>query len=727
MDDEWREVCMHFIQNPVRLMIIWVLAVLGWSGGMPASSSGAPADLAVYAESLASGWADWSWNTTVSFASHTRVHGGSNAIAVTFSQAWDGFQLGRSAPLDLSGYNALRFWIHGGSGGQTIQVSLSRGGAVCLSAAQTVHATASWQMVEIPLADLGNPPQVTTMMWFNNTSGSQPDFYLDDISFVSTTASPAAVLAGPALSVDAAAGVHSISQLIYGMNFADEDLAAELKLPVRRWGGNATTRYNWQNDTSNHASDWYFQNIPNDNSHPELLPDGSASDQFIDQDRRTGTQTLLTVPLIGWTPKSRARACGFSIAKYGGQDDAASDNSDCGNGLQGGAKLTGNDPKDTSTAITPSFVQNWIAHLKTRYGSAASGGVSLYNLDNEPMLWNSTHRDVHPLPVSYDEMKQRTIDYAAAIKAADPGAQILGPVLWGWSAYFYSAKDVADGGNWWDTRSDRKAHGDVPFLPWYLQQMKAYNDQTGTRILDYVDVHIYPQGTGVFSASAGDASTQALRLRSTRALWDRNYVDESWIADKVYLIPRLHDWVAAYYPGTRTAISEYSWGAMCHINGALAQADVLGIFGREQLDLATLWDPPTAAQPGAYAFRMYRNYDGLGSTFGDLSVSALSADPDQLSIFAAKRAQDGALTVMVINKSSADLTSAVNLSNFAGLSAAKAYRYSSAQLNAIQTLPDQALGNGSFNATFVANSITLWVIPASTSLSKHLYLATVRK
>src|SRR5436190_18539094 len=80
-----------------------------------------------------------------------------------------------------------------------------------------------------------------------------------------TAPSPSASGSGPALSVDAAAGLHSISPNIYGLNFADEDLANDIDLPVRRWGGNTTTRYNWQLDIANHASDWYFQNIPEDN------------------------------------------------------------------------------------------------------------------------------------------------------------------------------------------------------------------------------------------------------------------------------------------------------------------------------------------------------------------------------------------------------------------------------------------------------------------------------
>ena len=66
---------------------------------------------------------------------------------------------------------------------------------------------------------------------------------------------------GPALSVDAAASQHAISPYIYGLNFAKESFANEIKLPVRRWGGNATTRYNWQTGNTNAGNDWYYENM----------------------------------------------------------------------------------------------------------------------------------------------------------------------------------------------------------------------------------------------------------------------------------------------------------------------------------------------------------------------------------------------------------------------------------------------------------------------------------
>src|SRR5262245_46867992 len=124
--------------------------------------------------------------------------------------------------------------------------------------------------------------------------------------------------------------------------------------------------------------------------------------------------------MIGWTAKSRPTGhpydCGFKVSKYGGQDGADPYDPDCGNGMKGGAPITNNTPTDTSTPVGPQFAQDWITHLIGRYGAASTGGVKLYNLDNEPGLWDSTHRDVHPQHPKYDELRDRTYEYAAAIK-----------------------------------------------------------------------------------------------------------------------------------------------------------------------------------------------------------------------------------------------------------------------------------------------------------------------
>jgi hypothetical protein len=179
----------------------------------------------------------------------------------------------------------------------------------------------------------------------------------------------------------------------------------------------------------------------------------------------------------------------------------------------------------------------------------------------------------------------------------------------------------------------------------------------------------------------------------------------------VKLIPRMRAWVAQNLPGTKLAITEYNWGGTESLNGALAQADVLGIFGREGVGLATMWDPPAATQPAAFAFRIYRNYDGNGKRFGDASVKALSEDQGKLSIYAATRSSDGTLTVVVINKTNTTLRSTVSLRGVTPSGPAAVFTYSGGDLHSIVHGPDQNVTASGFTRTFPADSITLLAIP----------------
>jgi hypothetical protein len=168
---------------------------------------------------------------------------------------------------------------------------------------------------------------------------------------------------------------------------------------------------------------------------------------------------------------------------------------------------------------------------------------------------------------------------------------------------------------------DRNNHAGADYLTWLLGQMRQSSTSAGRRLLDVFTVHYYPQG-GEFSDDVS-SGMQLRRNRSTRSLWDPNYVDETWINDRVQLIPRLKTWVNTQYAGTLVGITEYNWGAENHINGATTQADVFGIFGREGLDMGARWTTPASTTPTYKAMKMYRNYDGNKSTFGETSVSAV--------------------------------------------------------------------------------------------------------
>ncbi|MDR3714071.1 MAG: glycoside hydrolase family 44 protein [Puia sp.] len=682
---------------------------------MPCTVSTASSALTVYGDALNSAWADWSWDVTDNFAATSPVHSGKHSIAATITSGWGGLYLAASPAISSSPYDTLQFWVNGGSSGsRQVRVMLADGNYNLLSnnAVQVSMKAGVWTQVTLKLSSLAGPAQIGGIVWQDTSGAAQPTFYLDDISLSAQGTPPPGK--GPNLSIDAGSNRHVISPDIYGMNFAGATLGAALKIPVQRWGGNSTTRYNWQTNVFNTGSDWYFENIPE--STGGAVANGSASDLFVQQNIGYGAQSIITVPLLGWTPRAGSPAdhpydCGYKTSKYGDQMSTDPWDTDCGNGvLKNGHNVTGNNPLDTSTQIDSSFVTQWIGHLTGKFGYGLGGGVEFYELDNEPMLWNSTHRDVHPSPTTYDELLKRTLSIAPAIKSADGTAKTLGPVVWGWCAYLYSALDGCSAG------SDYQKHGNTYLVPWYLQQMQSYEKAHGIRILDYLDVHYYPASDNVALSDDVDSATQALRLRSTRSLWDPTYKDESWISQtqsggvSVQLIPRMKQWVSANYPSTKLSISEYNWGALGNINGALAEADVLGIFGREGLDLATLWSPPGQTDPGAFAFRMYRNYNGAGGAFGDINVQAASTNQDQVSVYAAQNSSNNALMIMAINKTAGALSSKVTLSNFTPQGSAAVYQYSQANLSAVVHAPNLAVTSSGFTAVLPGNSITLYVL-----------------
>jgi hypothetical protein len=551
--------------------------------------------------------------------------------------------------------------------------------------------------------------------------------------------------------------MHAISPYIYGMNAfsLDPNVEKQINLPVDRWGGDATSRYNYKLDVTNAASDWYFENGTGKTGQQ----DTSEFNQQVQNDVAVGAKTMGTVPVLGWVAKD-GTTCSFPSSDYPSQVGFDPYRASCGNGVYpdgvnqcsnaSGCNITGNDPTKTSTAVGPSWAGDWVTYLVSKFGKAADGGVAIYDLDNEPAWWDAVHRDVHPSPSTYDEVTNNGIATAKQIKNADPTAAVSGPVVDYWWNYFYSKKDIENGwGNgapcWepWSNPVDRTAHGGIPFIEYYLQQFKAAETGGGARLLDYLDLHTYfaasYNGNGVGLSTAGDTPEQKVRLNSTRVFWDPTYTDPNYpqpnyTTDANYtancatplqapqLIPMAQKWVADDYPGTKIAFTEYNWGGQENINGAVAQADILGIFGAYGLDLATLWGPPDPSKgqtPGLIAFEIYRNYDGKNSQFGDTSLKSASADQGELAVYGAERASDGALTIVVINKTYGSLTSTLSLQNFTSSgTTAQAFQYSSADLTKIASLPTVPIaapsGGGTTSTiagTFPAQSITLLMVP----------------
>lgn len=621
------------------------------SGAQMAETTPGAASLALvevaYQNGVKPGWEAKGWNDL--------ELQGSGPAKVMMSEL-GGWSLRRQQPLQ-DAYSGLAFRYKAPSAyGDFLEVRLDAADKtvfprVRIGAQHVVNHQDDWVQVLVPWPEL-NPrmqPFDRVIMRAHKRVGSEW-VQLDSLGFTSAEAamgmtapdmgmSMVRKAVGPArpasLSVDCTAPSHFISPQIYGIAF---DALKERKgtdqwdlgATVRRWGGNPTSRYNWKLNAWNTANDWFFRNTaPGDQSQ-------YTYDDFLMANRAHGLQSALTLPMLGWVAKDMS-SVSFPQSKFGSQEKMDPEVKEAGNGRStAGRELTPPAPSQTSVPAPPEFIADWVRALRQK-DLKRGRSVHMYFLDNEPMLWNSTHRDVHPEPATYDELLGRTLSYGTAVREADPDAVIAGPAEWGWTGYFRSAADVAKGAT---PDADRKAHGNLPLLTWYLRKLREQEKKSGVRILDVVDVHYYPQADGV-SPDKGektDPETAALRIRSTRALWDPNYKDESWIGEPVRLIPRLKKMVEENYPGRGIAIGEYNFGAAKHMSGGLAQAEALGRFAEAGISAAFYFTSPPARSPAWWAFRAYRNFDGKGGSFQNTYVP--SSAEEGTSLFAS-RSEDG--------------------------------------------------------------------------------------
>ncbi len=587
--------------------------------------------ISVYDGALQPGWNSWGWGQ------HTLPKTG--PAVVDFS-SWGGIVFGHSEVEDSLG--AFVFRVRAPEGhGDFLEVFL--GGRAAKTPFPTVRLKPShyadvgggFREALVPMSEL-NPGRApfdsVTLRAFKAVPSAQ--VLIDAVSFSKPSAAHPSEALAVAVRVECEKATTPIDARIYGIARGVGSSGES----GHRVGGNAMTRLNWDaGNLWNAGSDWFFEN--------HAGKDGVWD--WIAGARKNGLNLALVVPMIGWVAKD-GTSVGFPTSKFGKQQKHDPQRPEAGDGFSpDGKPLDPLPPTHTSVEASPATVEKWIRRVRESDGGQAAQSPHIYILDNEPSLWNTTHRDVHPQPVSYDELLRRTIDYGTAIRRADPEGVLAGPAEWGWSAYFYSAKDLASG---WDRRPDRLAHGNVPLVPWYLQRLAAYEKEHGVRLLDLLDLHFYPAAEGVYGdRAATDERTAALRIRSTRALWDPEYRDESWINEHVKLIPRMKDWIAQNYPGRGIMFGEWSFGAHDHVSGALAIAETLGRFGQHGVSAAYYWDTLPEGSAGYYAFRAFRNFDGRGAKFLELSVPT-QALPG-ISLFASTdRAKDNLVLVLLNNE-----------------------------------------------------------------------------
>lgn len=482
---------------------------------------------------------------------------------------------------------------------------------------------------------------------------------------VSPARPPQAEAANPApstvnvnVNIDVLSNRHLISSYVYGGAYPkDAPTITDSGLSVVRWGGNSTSRYNWKLFTYNAANDWYFEDF----AYTEIGDGDSA--KFIQDVKSAGSHPLMTMPMLPWVANTAENGSNghwsFSVAKFGAQCAADPFNTDAGNGLKTDCStpLTAN-PNDANVPLLDQpgtndppgsvYRNQWTAALAAAFGTSPH----FYNMDNEIDIWGGTHRDVHPNPTAYNEMRDTFLAEARALKGWDPKAIRLGPVSCCWWFYWNGAN-----GN------DKGAHAGVDLLPWWLNEVYWQDKIAGKRSVDVLDVHAYPDGPD--TSSWTQAQKQALAARIYRDYWDPKYVSESGSINQnwatfiqpnktiPFRIPRIRATANMIYPGTPVSFTEWSAAIAgeSDFSTALGDADAWGILGRDRVYLASRWTAPDPANPNYLALKLFTNYDGKHHGFATTSVSDTNTgDPNLFSSYAALDPTGKTLTLLVLNK-----------------------------------------------------------------------------
>jgi Glycoside hydrolase family 44 len=655
----------------------------------------------VYDAGLQNGWQDWGW-------SPREVHGGAPA-KVRFSD-YGGWIVAKPG---LSGtYGGLLIRLEEPTGEAAfLEVHLASDAAtnlphVKLQADHRVDAGERWIEIFVSMGELNPDGIAFDRIFMQAFRPFGTDWVRIDKIALTKASLPSTVTADArpaAMRIACTARPIRISPLIYGI--AGRSQSVSWRPTANRWGGNPSTTYNWETHVANRSQDWFFENKPS----PPYT-------QFLDENAAIGTLSALTIPMIGWVAKD-ATSYSFPVSVYGPQQKTDPWLADAGNGMSpSGAKIRPGPATRTCAPAPPEWIKRWIGTIRARDAKSGKRSVYEYILDNEPMLWSTTHRDVRPDPLGYDELLERTIQYGTAIREADPSAIIAGPAEWGWSNYFYSGVDLAASFG----KPDRGAHGGTPLIEWYLRRLREYEQKAAVRVLDVLDLHYYPQGDNIYPGGPGsvDRKTALLRLRSTRSLWDPTYIDESWINDSVRLLPRMKEWVDKNYPGLGISVGEWNFGGEQDISGALAVAEALGRFAQYGVSSAFYWTTPPAGSPAAQGFLAYMSYDGKGAHFLDWYVSTTPAAGT--SLFASRDREGKHLVAVAINMTpDTPITAKIDLGECGIVGSHQAYVY---VRDGSGFAPGERLegGIGGFEQALPPSSITILDIDLAQPLGGNL-------
>ncbi|MEM7801430.1 MAG: hypothetical protein AAF633_19705, partial [Chloroflexota bacterium] len=140
--------------------------------------------LVIYDDRLNSGWEeDGASKRTDRFASAT-VYRGDYAFEASFFDETGNLylRLDDGLPIPASQYSAVRFWIHGGEGGQTVDFTIVEPDYFFdKHRIQIGPLLNEWEEIVVPLYQYQNLETIYGLGWLNGQGEDVPTFYLDDI------------------------------------------------------------------------------------------------------------------------------------------------------------------------------------------------------------------------------------------------------------------------------------------------------------------------------------------------------------------------------------------------------------------------------------------------------------------------------------------------------------------------------------------------------------------
>jgi hypothetical protein len=169
--------------------------------------------------------------------------------------------------------------------------------------------------------------------------------------------------------------------------------------------------------------------------------------------------------------------------------------------------------------------------------------------------------------------------------------------------------------------------------------------------------------------------------------------------------------IAAHYPGTRLAITEYNYGGGEHVSGGVAQADALGIFGREDVFAAALWDLQGGMRYVDGAFALYCNYDGAGARFGDTSIGASTSNGETTSVYASvDEGRDDRMVIVAVNKSTGPTTAEILVTHPVDFARGQTWQIGASSASPVRGTDLAPSARNAFRLEMPASSVTTLVL-----------------